>query len=126
MDKRLSVTEPEFSTVMARAKREGSTLGTMLRQAWDGRTLAVLTRNHVEPQCRPEVDRAQVAECAESHLFEGNAAEGGGPLTPNATGTDWHTIYWKNVMPTFAQVGTSTTGSGSTKWHRTVKKAGKA
>ncbi|GGT38370.1 DUF3987 domain-containing protein [Nonomuraea spiralis] len=45
MDKRLSVTEPEFSTVMARAKREGSTLGTMLRQAWDGRTLAVLTRN---------------------------------------------------------------------------------
>lgn len=44
MDKRLCVTEPEFSTVMARAKREGSTLGTILRQAWDGRTLAVLTR----------------------------------------------------------------------------------
>jgi hypothetical protein len=43
-DKRLCVTETEFSTVMARAKREGSTLGTVLRQAWDGRTLAVLTR----------------------------------------------------------------------------------
>jgi hypothetical protein len=44
MDKRLCVTETEFSTVMARAKREGSTLGTVLRQAWDARTLAVLTR----------------------------------------------------------------------------------
>lgn len=43
-DKRLCVTETEFSTVMARAKREGSTLGTVLRQAWDGNTLAVLTR----------------------------------------------------------------------------------
>jgi hypothetical protein len=44
MDKRLCVTETEFSTVMARARREGSTLGTVLRQAWDTRTLAVLTR----------------------------------------------------------------------------------
>ncbi|MEV0994812.1 hypothetical protein [Nonomuraea sp. NPDC050202] len=44
MDKRLVVVEPEFATVMARAKREGSSLGTVLRQAWDGRTLAVLTR----------------------------------------------------------------------------------
>ena len=44
MDKRLCVTETEFSTVMARAKREGSTPGTVLRQAWDARTLAVLTR----------------------------------------------------------------------------------
>ncbi|NRQ30681.1 DUF3987 domain-containing protein [Nonomuraea sp. NN258] len=45
MDKRLVVVEPEFATVMARAKREGSSLGTILRQAWDGRTLAVLTRS---------------------------------------------------------------------------------
>jgi hypothetical protein len=44
MDKRLCVLETEFSTVMARAKREGSTLGTVLRQAWDARTLAALTR----------------------------------------------------------------------------------
>lgn len=44
LDKRLCVTETEFSTVMARARREGSTLGTVLRQAWDARTLAVLTR----------------------------------------------------------------------------------
>jgi hypothetical protein len=44
MDKRLCVTETEFSTVMARARREGSTLGTVLRQAWDARTLSVLTR----------------------------------------------------------------------------------
>jgi len=44
LDKRLCVTETEFSTVMARARREGSVLAAVLRQAWDGRTLAVLTR----------------------------------------------------------------------------------
>lgn len=43
-DKRLLVIEPEFSTVMARAKREGSTLASVLRQAWDGRALSVLNR----------------------------------------------------------------------------------
>lgn len=43
-DKRLLVAEPEFSTVMARAKREGSTLSAVLRQAWDGGPLSVLNR----------------------------------------------------------------------------------
>jgi hypothetical protein len=43
-DKRLLVVEPEFSTVMARSKREGSTLAAILRQAWDGRALQVLNR----------------------------------------------------------------------------------
>lgn len=44
-DKRLLVTEPEFSSVMARSKREGSTLAPVLRQAWDGRALSVLNRS---------------------------------------------------------------------------------
>lgn len=44
-DKRLLVVEPEFSSVMARAKREGSTLAAVLRQAWDGRALSVLNRS---------------------------------------------------------------------------------
>jgi hypothetical protein len=43
-DKRLLVVEPEFATVMSRAKREGSTLAAVLRQAWDGRALTVLNR----------------------------------------------------------------------------------
>lgn len=43
-DKRLAVTEPEFGSVMARAKREGSTLGYVLREAWTGKPLSVLNR----------------------------------------------------------------------------------
>jgi hypothetical protein len=43
-DKRLVVIEPEFATVLARAKREGSTLGSVLRLAWDGKPLSVLNR----------------------------------------------------------------------------------
>lgn len=43
-DKRLLVLEPEFSTVMARAKREGSTLAGVLREAWAGKRLGVLNR----------------------------------------------------------------------------------
>lgn len=43
-DKRLLVIEPEFSSVLARTKREGSTLSATLRQAWDGRALSVLNR----------------------------------------------------------------------------------
>lgn len=43
-DKRLLVVEPEFASVMARAKREGSTLAAVLRQTWDGRGVSVLNR----------------------------------------------------------------------------------
>jgi hypothetical protein len=44
-DKRLLVIESEFSSVMARTKREGSTLAAVLRQAWDGDALSVLNRS---------------------------------------------------------------------------------
>ncbi len=43
-DKRLLVIETEFTSVMARSRREGSTLGAVQRQAWEGRALAVLNR----------------------------------------------------------------------------------
>ena len=43
-DKRLLVVESEFSSVMARTKRDGSTLAAVLRQAWDGNALSVLNR----------------------------------------------------------------------------------
>ena len=43
-DKRLLIVEPEFGSVMARSKREGSTLAAVQRQAWDGKALSVLNR----------------------------------------------------------------------------------
>ncbi len=46
-DKRLWVIEPEFSSVMARAKRDGNTLAGVLRQAWDGDRLSVLNKTMV-------------------------------------------------------------------------------
>lgn len=44
-DKRLFVAEEEFAAVMIRAGRPGSILSTVLRRAWDGGTLRVITRN---------------------------------------------------------------------------------
>ena len=43
-DKRLLVIETEFGSVMARMRREGNTLGAVLRQAWDGASLSVMNR----------------------------------------------------------------------------------
>lgn len=44
-DKRLGVIEPEFGIVMSRSKREGSSLGGVLREAWSGKKLATLNRS---------------------------------------------------------------------------------
>ena len=46
-DKRLLVIEPEFGSVMARSKRDGSTLAAVQREAWDGKPLSVLNRKAV-------------------------------------------------------------------------------
>jgi hypothetical protein len=46
LDKRLLVRETEYRSVLTRSRREGSTLGTTLRQAWDGETLRTLARKH--------------------------------------------------------------------------------
>ena len=43
-DKRLLVLESEFSRVLKCASREGATLSTTIRQAWDGGTLRVMTK----------------------------------------------------------------------------------
>lgn len=45
LDKRLLVVENEFSVVLSRARREGNALSPVLREAWDGRDLRVLTKN---------------------------------------------------------------------------------
>ncbi|MFN8664588.1 MAG: hypothetical protein U0075_22095 [Thermomicrobiales bacterium] len=44
-DKRLLAVEPEFSSVLRVASREGSTLTEVVRRAWDGDDLRVMTRN---------------------------------------------------------------------------------
>jgi hypothetical protein len=46
-DKRLIVLETEFASVLARSKREGSTLAAVQRQAWEGRALSVLNRKQL-------------------------------------------------------------------------------
>lgn len=46
-DKRLFVIESEFAVVMARAKREGSTLAAVLRDAWEGKALQVMNKRSV-------------------------------------------------------------------------------
>jgi hypothetical protein len=43
-DQRLLVIEPEFATVLKQTQREINTLSPVLRSAWDGRPLAILTR----------------------------------------------------------------------------------
>lgn len=45
-DKTLMIYEPEFSRVLRTAERSGSTLSDIIRQAWDGGNLAVLTKNN--------------------------------------------------------------------------------
>ena len=43
-DKRLVAEETEFSAVMNRARREGSTLAQVLRDGWDAQTLQTVTK----------------------------------------------------------------------------------
>jgi hypothetical protein len=45
-DHRLLVTEPEFARILDVARREGSTLSAIVRQAWDGDRLQVRTRGN--------------------------------------------------------------------------------
>ena len=44
-DKRLLVIEPEFASVLRVAGRDGNTLSTVYRQAWDSGLLRVLNKN---------------------------------------------------------------------------------
>ena len=43
-DKRLLVVEPEFASVLKQTMRDINTLSPVLRSAWDGRPLQLLTR----------------------------------------------------------------------------------
>ena len=45
-DKRLLVKESEYKSVLVRQRREGNTLGQIMRDTWDCKTLRTLTRKH--------------------------------------------------------------------------------
>lgn len=47
-DKRLLVMEPEFASALRVAERDGSTLSTQIRQAWDTGILRTLTKSPMQ------------------------------------------------------------------------------
>jgi hypothetical protein len=54
-DKRLLCIEGEFGAVLRACQRQGNTLSTVLRVAWDGLTLAPLTKNNKIVASRPHI-----------------------------------------------------------------------
>lgn len=54
-DPRLLVVEPEFASVLKAVSRDVSSLSPVLRSAWDGRPLALLTRNAPARASAPHV-----------------------------------------------------------------------
>jgi hypothetical protein len=54
-DKRLLVVEEEFASTLKVAGREGNTLSAVMRQAWDGQDLRVLTKNTPAVATAPHV-----------------------------------------------------------------------
>lgn len=54
-DKRLLVIEAEFARVLASVERQGSTLSPIMRDAWDGKPLAILTKQKAARCGQPHV-----------------------------------------------------------------------
>lgn len=54
-DQRLLVIEPEFASVLKQSNRDINTLSPVLRSAWDGRPLALLTRTAPARASRPHI-----------------------------------------------------------------------
>lgn len=54
-DKRLLVIEEEFTNVLRVSQRDGNTLSAVIRQAWDGDTLATLTKNTPIKATKPHI-----------------------------------------------------------------------
>jgi|SRR5882757_1269832 len=54
-DKRLFVIESEFANILAQAKREGNTLSSALRDAWDGNSLKPATKSSRIWASRPHI-----------------------------------------------------------------------
>jgi hypothetical protein len=79
-DKRLFLAESEFSGVLKVANREGNTLTEILRLAWDGRNLQVMTRRNPLMATAPHVSivASITLDALRRHLIEADAANGFG------------------------------------------------
>lgn len=66
-DKRLFVIESEFENVLQQGSREGNTLSSALRDAWDGETLAPLTKTNQTTATDPHV--SMIAHITPSELL---------------------------------------------------------
>jgi hypothetical protein len=65
-DKRLMVTEPEFAGVLSVGERQGNTLSSLIRRAWDGDKLQTLTRN--SPICATGAHISIIGHVTEDEL----------------------------------------------------------
>lgn len=54
-DKRFFIIEPEFARIPAVSRRDGNTLSPVIRDAWDGNTLRVLTRKNPLTATNPHI-----------------------------------------------------------------------
>ena len=54
-DKRLLVVESEFASTLKMTSRDGSTLSSVLRQAWDGDTLQIINKNSPAKATAPHI-----------------------------------------------------------------------
>jgi hypothetical protein len=54
-DKRLLVVEDEFGAVLRQFQRQGNTLSTTLRVAWDGSDLGTMTKHNREKATEPHI-----------------------------------------------------------------------
>lgn len=55
LDKRRLVTESEFAQPLKVMRRDGNTLSIVIREAWDGGTLHVMTKNNEEMATNPHI-----------------------------------------------------------------------
>ncbi|ABQ32860.1 hypothetical protein BBta_0583 [Bradyrhizobium sp. BTAi1] len=65
-DKRLMVSEAEFSSALAVMERPGNTLSSIVRKAWDGGKLSTLTRN--SPLCATDPHISIIGHITEDEL----------------------------------------------------------
>lgn len=79
-DKRLLVVESEFASVLKMLAREGNTLSTTIRHAWDSGDLRVLTKNSPAKATGAHISIAAHITCEEllRHLTETETANGFG------------------------------------------------
>ncbi|GHH62339.1 hypothetical protein GCM10018781_10380 [Kitasatospora indigofera] len=122
VDKRLWVVESEYGITMARARREGSSLGGVLRQAWNGEDLGVMNREamrstaphialigHISPrELRAKMQDSELAGGTYNRFLPVFVHRN--LSLPDATGAPEHLVNtlantWRTVLTDARQVG---------------------